>query len=181
MALPLLSTFKTKLANGGGSARPNLFKVSIKSSVFTTNSITNDGEILIKATSIPESTIAAQPLTYGGRSINYAGFRTYANWSTTILNDEDFAIRNQIHQWMRQISGRLDGQREIGFGDYAKNKTYNEGVGTVTQVNKDGSDGESYTINNIWPTSIASMDVSWSEDSFMEFAVEWCYDTWTHN
>ena len=92
-----LSTFKSNLTNGGGAARPNLFKVSIKGTAFPELSVPKIAEILVKGTSIPESTIAAQPLTYGGRSINYAGFRTYANWSTTILNDEDFAIRNQIH------------------------------------------------------------------------------------
>ena len=181
MALPLISTFKSNLANGGGAARPNLFKVSIKNTPDTSLSVKLDEEILVKATSIPASTIAAAPLTYGGRPIKYAGFRTYANWSTTIINDEDFAIRNRIQQWMRQISGQMDGERNVSFGRYAAGGTYNEGVGTVTQVNKSGLNGESYTINNIWPTSIAEMAVDWSTDGFMEYAVEWCFDTWTHN
>jgi len=181
MALPLLSTFKSKLANGGGSARPNLFKVSIKATTKTTQSVTNDEQILVKATSIPSATIAAAPITYGGRPIKYTGFRTYENWTTTIINDEDFAIRNRIQNWMRRISGRLDGGRNVSFGAYSQGGSYNEGVGTVTQVNKDGSDGESYTINNIWPTSIAEIALDWSTDGFMEYAVEWCFDTWTHN
>jgi len=180
-ALPLLSSFKSKLANGGGAARPNLFKVSIKNTPKTALSVLLSEEILVKATSIPASTIAAAPITYGGRPMKYAGFRTYDNWSTTIINDEDFVIRNGIHEWMRQISGALDGTRDANTGAYVKGTTYNEGVGTVTQVNKDGSDGESYTINNIWPTSIAAMAVDWSTDGFMEYAVEWCYDTWKHN
>ena len=91
MALPTVSTFKSQLANSGGSARPNLFKVSIKS-VKTTQSLDSDQEFLVKATQIPASTIAEAPLNYGGRVIKYAGFRTYANWTTTIINDEDFAI-----------------------------------------------------------------------------------------
>ena len=182
MALPLLSTFKSRLANGGGSARPNLFKVSIKNTPKTALSITADEQILIKATSIPESTIATQPINYGGRPINYSGFRTYDNWSTTIMNDEDFSIRNRIQEWMRQISGRLDGQRNKTHGAYVNAAGgYNEGVGTVIQVNKDGSDGESYTMKNLWPTSIASMPVDWSVDGMMSFDVEWCYDSWTHN
>jgi hypothetical protein len=82
---------------------------------------------------------------------------------------------------MRQISGQLDGARTTAHGAYVNNKSYNEGVGTVTQINKDGEPGESYTINNIWPTSIAEMAVDWSTDGFMEYAVEWCFDTWTHN
>jgi hypothetical protein len=72
MALPLISTFKSQLANGGGAARPNLFKVSIKNTPDTSLSVKLDEEILVKATSIPASTIAAAPLTYGGRPIKYA-------------------------------------------------------------------------------------------------------------
>ena len=182
MALPLLSSFKSKLANGGGAARPNLFKVSIKNTPNISLSVASTEEILVKATSIPAATIAAAPITYGGRPLKYAGFRTYDNWSTTIINDEDFVIRNRIHEWMRQISGALDGTRDANTGAYVSTAgAYNEGVGTVTQVNKDGSSGQSYTINNIWPTSIAAMAVDWSTDGFMEYAVEWCYDTWTHN
>jgi len=179
MALPLLSTFKSKLANGGGSARPNLFKVSIKATK-TTQSFLADEEILVKATSIPASTIAEQPLNYGGRAIKYAGFRTYENWTTTIINDEDFAIRNRIQNWMRRLSGKLDGERSVSFGAYSQGGTYNEGVGTVTQVNKNGKDGAVYTMNNLWPTSIAAMPVAWDSSDFMTFDVEWCYDTWTH-
>ena len=181
MAFPTISTFKSQLARGGGVARPNLFKVSIKHTPNTSLSITADEEILVKATSIPASTIAEAPLNYGGRPIKYTGFRTYANWSTTIINDEDFAIRNRIHEWMRQISGQLDGARTGQHGTYQVGGRYWEGVGTVTQINKDGEPGESYTINNIWPTSIAEMAVDWSTDGFMEYAVEWCFDTWTHN
>jgi len=182
MALPLLSTFKANLGKGGGAARPNLFKVSIKNSAKAALSVLSTEEILVKATSIPASTIAAAPITYGGRPMKYAGFRTYDNWSTTIINDEDFKIRNRIHEWMRQISGAMDGTREDKkTGAYVSAAgVYNEGVGTVTQVNKNGTSGESYTINNIWPTSIAAMPVDWSTDGFMEYAVEWCYDTWTH-
>jgi len=89
MALPLLSSFKSKLANGGGAARPNLFKVSIKNTPNISLSVASTEEILVKATSIPAATIAAAPITYGGRPLKYAGFRTYDNWSTTIINDED--------------------------------------------------------------------------------------------
>jgi hypothetical protein len=180
MALPTISTFKANLGNNGGSARPNLFKVSIKNTPKTALSVTKDEEFLVKATSIPASTIATTGgVSYGGREIKYAGFRSYANWTTTIINDEDFAIRNRIQNWMRQISGKLDGDRNVSFGRYVVGGTYNEGVGTVTQVDKDGKNGKSYTIDNLWPTSIAAIGVDWSNDAIMDFDVEWCFDKWT--
>ena len=78
MALPTISTFKANLGNNGGSARPNLFKVSIKNTPKTALSVTKDEEFLVKATSIPASTIATTGgVSYGGREIKYAGFRTF--------------------------------------------------------------------------------------------------------
>ena len=45
------------------------------------------------------------------------GFRTYDNWTTTILNDEDFAIRNDIQDWMYRLAGDADGSRNSTFGN----------------------------------------------------------------
>ena len=42
--------------------------------------------------------------------------------------------------------------------------SYFEGQATVTQVNKDGEDGQSYTINNIWPTVLGEIALSWETD-----------------
>ena len=57
MALPLISTFKSQLANGGGAARPNLFKVSIKNSPNTALNVTQEEEILVKPIPIKKKTI----------------------------------------------------------------------------------------------------------------------------
>ena len=132
MALPTVSTFKSQLANSGGSARPNLFKVSIKS-VKTTQSLDSDQEFLVKATQIPASTIAESPINYGGRVIKYAGFRTYANWTTTIINDEDFAIRNKIQTTYVDVDGDPRGMFDRvkgGFTDFMNNPL-NEGFGAA--------------------------------------------------
>ena len=55
------------------------------------------------------------------------------------------------------------------------------GSATVTQVNKDGEDGQSYTINNIWPTVLGEISLGWETDGIEEYPVEWCFDSWKSN
>ena len=178
-----VSDFKANLASHGGGARPNLFKVKIDNSVLGTLSLDSTETILVKTASIPGSTIASVPVNFIGRPIKYTGGRTYENWSTTIINDENFTIRDKIVQWMRVMTGTMEGERNKNFGSYATDSgVYFEGKATVTQINKDGSDGENYSINNLWPTSLAAIGLDWSQpDQIEEYAVEWCFDTWTHN
>ena len=177
-----VSNFKSNIASNGGGARPSLFKVKISNSVNTALSFTSDEAILVKAAQIPGSTIAALPINYVGRPIKYAGFRTFDNWTTTIINDDDFSMRNKVMEWMRVISGQLDGERNTTYGSYATAAgAYFEGQATVTQVNKDGEDGQSYTIDNIWPTVLGDISLGWENDVIEEYSVEWCYDTWKSN
>ena len=177
-----VSEFKSNIASNGGGARPNLFKVKIDNSIDGSLSFKNNEAILVKAAQIPGSTIAALPVNYVGRPIKYAGFRTFDNWTTTIINDDDFSMRNKVMEWMRTISGQLDGERNESYGGYATpTGQYFEGSATVTQVNKDGVDGQSYTINNIWPTNLGEITLGWDSDAIEEYSVEWCYDSWQSN
>ena len=177
-----VSQFKSNIASNGGGARPNLFKVKISNSVDGSLSFANDETILVKSAQIPGSTIAALPINYVGRPIKYAGFRTFDNWSTTIINDDDFSMRNKVMEWMRTISGQLDGERNKEYGGYANEAgSYFEGQAIVTQVNKDGEDGQSYTINNIWPTTLGEITLGWDSDAIEEYPVEWCFDSWKSN
>jgi len=177
-----VSQFKSNIASNGGGARPSLFKVNISNSVNGTLSFAKDEVILVKAAQIPGSTIAALPINYVGRPIKYAGFRTFDNWTTTIINDDNFSMRNKVMEWMRTISGQLDGERTKKHGAYATlDGGYFEGKAVVTQVNKDGEDGQSYTIDNIWPTNLGEIALSWETDGIEEYTVEWCYDTWKSN
>ena len=107
-----VTNFKSNLfaATAAGGARPSLFKIKINDSSGTFT-FSDSETILVKAAAIPAATVAALPVNYAGRAYKMTGFRTYDNWTTTILNDEDFAIRNDIQNWMYRLSGGADGTR----------------------------------------------------------------------
>jgi hypothetical protein len=51
---------------------------------------------MIKSAQLPESTIGVVPVFYFGRELKYAGNRTFPDWTVTVINDEDFSIREAI-------------------------------------------------------------------------------------
>ena len=85
-----------------GGARPALFNINI------TNPINNSGDtklgFMARAGQIPASTLGTVEVGYFGRKIKIAGDRTFAEWTVTVVNDEDFRIRNAMEQWMSAIN-----------------------------------------------------------------------------
>jgi hypothetical protein len=173
------STFKTKLASAGGPARPSLYKVKINQGTSGALTLSATETILVKAASMPASNIAPLAVNYAGRAYKWQGFRTYDIWTVTVINDESFSIRNKMMQWMRWLSGKMDGTRNISFGDPAQAGGWIDGDATVTQLATDGSDKQAYRMYNLWPTEIGEIAVDWSNDAIEEYTIGFAYDHWS--
>ena len=96
-----VTKFKANLKHGG--ARPALFNVEFQYPSGVPDPPTK-ASFLVKATTIPASTIGSYDVFYHGKAIHVAGDRTFDTWDTTIFNDEDFGIRNTLENWMAAIS-----------------------------------------------------------------------------
>ena len=182
-----VSEFKSNLATGGGGARPALYEVSINNTHdpdlgFGVSTSKVSG-LLVKAASIPPANIAPLAVNYAGRAYKWTGFRTFDNWTVTVLNDEDFAIREKMMEWMRIISGQLDGTRDTNYGSPVTTGTtagYYEGNATVKQLGTDGAVKQVYKFFNLWPTELAEIAVDWSSDMIQEYTIGFAYDYWGH-
>lgn len=105
-----LSEFKSRLAGGG--ARPNLFEVSIPSFPSSISEAWGPGiqdengtfNFLCKAANLPASTVAQVNVPFRGRNLKVAGDRTFAPWTVTIMNDEDFKLRTAFERWSNVLS-----------------------------------------------------------------------------
>ena len=112
MATKTLSQFKSTLAGGG--ARPNLFEVSIPAFPWAVEANTwstdyqNTFKFLCKAAQLPASTVAPVNVPFRGRILKVAGDRTFAEWTVTIINDEDFVLRTAFEKWGDKISNLFD-------------------------------------------------------------------------
>ena len=181
-----VDSFKSKLSGGG--ARPALFKVSWSGPSGKSMGLANNQHLLLKAASLPASNIAPLVQNYAGRAYKLQGFRTFDPWVVTIINDEDFWIRDKIKAWMQLLSGGMDGTRsvtsvssggeddpeEIKLGDWSAS-----GTATVTQISQTGEDLKMYKFYSLWPTELAPIPLDWSSDMVEEYSVTFAYDYWT--
>lgn len=156
-----------------GGARNSLFQVTI------TNPSNGAGDIkvpfMVKAAQIPAATLGVIEVPYFGRKLRYAGDRTFADWTVTVINDEDFLIRNAMENWSNQINSLQGNLRTFGSSSPAQYKTTAE----VTQFSRTGVPLRTYKFNGIFPSDVSSIDVNWEQtDSIEEFSVTFQYDYW---
>jgi hypothetical protein len=171
MAITKISELKAGIGVG---ARSNLFEVSI----------TNLGEsftYLCKGAQLPGSTLGLIDVPFmAGRRYKLAGDRTFVEWTTTVLNDQDFKIRKALE----------DLQRGYGATNYetTTSKTKTGAVATefntitVKQYDLAGTAIYTYTLFNAWPSEISTIDLAYdSVDTIEEFTCTWSYDYFTFN
>ena len=161
-------------------ARPALFlaNVNFPKDVSGGTDAGQKSRFLIKATAIPASTLGIIELPFMGRKIKIAGDRTFEDWSTTVINDEKFTIRAAIEAWSDAINGLQSNAPSFTRG--ASGTSGYRSTGSVTQYSARGNAIRTYTFQNIWPSSVASMDLGWeSTDAIEEFEVTWTYDWYT--
>ncbi len=173
-----VTSLKTNLAAGGGGARPSLYTIDINRTIG--KSFTGASNILVKAAAIPASTLAPLTVNYMGRAIKSHGFRTFDTWTVTVINDEDMAARGNIIEWMRAISGSLQGNRSATFGADASSTSNSEGDATITQMGVGGSATQKWKVHQMWPTELGEIGLDWSSDTIEEYTVAFAYDYWSH-
>ena len=174
-----VSEFKSNLRGGG--ARPSLFRVEFQyPSGITKPNPPNQAKFLIKATTIPASTIGSYDVYYHGKAIHVAGDRSFDTWDTTIINDEDFGIRNTLEKWMAAISDHSLNTRDkevfnTAEGDQAKYKSTLK----VIQYSKAGEELRNYEFVGAWPSALSTINLDWATASEIEeFTCTWVYDSW---
>src|SRR6056300_513597 len=95
-----VNEIKSQLTLGG--AKASLFQVQVL------NPVNSGGDLktpfMVKAAQIPESTLGVIEVPYFGRKVKIAGDRTFAEWTVTVINDEDFLVRNAMEEWMASIN-----------------------------------------------------------------------------
>jgi hypothetical protein len=156
-----------------GGARQAFFNVMIFNNLSPAMNIKT--QFLVRASEIPQSTIGTISVPYFGRIVKYAGDRTFQPWQVTVINDEDFLIRNGLEEWSNRISGLQSNVRTAG----PIPSTY-KSQAVITQYGKSQNPLRQYTFNGLWPSEISTMTVDWNvTDQIQEFNCVFNYDYWT--
>jgi len=196
--LRTISSFKSKLAGGG--ARPNLFEVELPT--FPVAAGGNDTwktesnehaelfSFLCKSAQLPASNIAEIAVPFRGRTLKVAGDRTFDTWSVTIINDENFKLRNAFETWMDAMSRTSTNVAATNPSSYMATAYVHQlgrgaNAGINAQKSTDVGDGsnikplKSYKFVDIFPTEVGSIELSYdSSDSIEEFQVTFQVQHW---
>ena len=170
-----VSEFRANLIGDG--ARPNLFQVSMTFPTFASDPV-NSGQaltFLCKTAQLPGSTVGTVPLYYFGRELKFAGNRNFADWTITIINDENFKVRKAFESWMNGMNSHATNIRNpaaansLGYSVDAK----------VDQFDKAGEIIKSYKFVGAFPVDLSPIDLDWgSNDSIEEFSTTLAYQWW---
>ena len=172
-----ISDFKSKLIGGG--ARPNLFEVELTTLPDGVQGWNADSfQFLCKAAALPAQNIASIDVPFRGRIFKVAGDRTIDTWTVTVINDEDFVLRNAFENWTQQIADLTTNLGATDPSAYMTNaKVFQLGRGS-SKASTDSSGNENvvlkeYEFIDIFPTSVSAIDLSYDTgDTIEEYTVE---------
>jgi len=169
-----IDDFKANLLGGG--ARANQFQVTMPFPGYAaTGGETRVMSFLCRSTNLPGQTLGEVPVPFRGRVLYIAGDRTFETWTTTIMNDTDFLIRNALERWMNGINALSDNSGLENPSDYQVDAF-------VDQLDRAGSVIKSYTFRGLFPVTMDNIDLGYdTNDAVEEFGVTYRYQFFESN
>ena len=169
-----INDFKAVLAGGG--ARANQFQVTMPFPGYAaTGGETRVMSFLCRSTNLPGQTLGEVGVPFRGRLLYIAGDRTFETWTTTIMNDTDFLIRNALERWMNGINALSDNSGLENPSDYQVDAF-------VDQLDRAGSVIKSYTFRGLFPVTMDNIDLGYdTNDAVEEFEVTYRYQFFESN
>ena len=169
-----IDNFTAKL--GGGGALASLFEAELTTSKGSEDeAAVSDFKFLCKATTLPGDTIDVATVTYMGRGINIPSNRAAVQWTTTVYNDENMGIRNNVESWMEQLNSHKSNVRASAMTQI---QSY---TGTL-EVKTFGKAGtvipKSYQFIDAWPSAIGEITVDWETNDIQTYDVTWEFSYW---
>lgn len=171
-----VNRFRSMLKSDG--ARPNLFEFTMSTAGISLPEINEDITFMCRVAQLPEDNIGIIPVTYFGREIKVAGNRTFPELTVTIINDEDFKIRNVMERWMTKLNSHVENLRSFDFDSAVEYGC----DGFVRQYGKAGDQIKMYKFVGCWPTNVSAIDLDWgANDQIEEYQVTFAFQWWESN
>lgn len=128
-----------------------------------------------RATSIPGDAVTSIGVNYFGREIKLAGNRSFPDWAITVIQDEDFNLRDAFERWLSGINSHVTNVRLptmlSGDGGYQQDAF-------VTQYSKTGEVIKVYKMVGCFPTDVSAIELDWGSENIEEFTVNFAYQWW---
>jgi len=173
-----ITSFRESLNSG---ARPNLFRVSLSAPSGVDDpqgilSTTNKFSFLCRSAAIPAYSVGVIEVPFRGRRIKVPGDRTFAEWTVTVINDDQQGLRKVFDNWMKFINNP-DGEEAIRTaGEQTSNEVDYRTTVDINHFRSDGTVSRNYKLYDAFPTDISAIDLSYdTTDAVQEFTVTFQY------
>jgi hypothetical protein len=154
--------FKSNFIAG---ARPNLYRFEIQD-------IPEKLTFLAKSTQMPGATVGTIEYPFLNRKIKLAGDPTFEDLTVTISLDTDFAVKNELEEWLASINKNDEVTGAENINDYKKEAT-------IIQLDAKGSEIAEYKYVGLYPNNMAPVEMSFeTNDTVSEYTVTFSYDYW---
>lgn len=164
-----VDAFKAALTNGG--ARPNQFAVQLSFPTYVGSAAASVAKspFLVTVAELPGQTINPSSVFYRGREVVFAGDRTFAPYTITVLNDAELSIRTSLEQWMNGIEDLSNKTGRLNPVEYQRDID-------VFQLNRNGNLLKSYKLINAFPIDISPVVLDFNaNDQISSFAATFRY------
>ena len=170
-----ISKFRSAIKSG---SRPNLFRIDVTAPA-AVPSLTNIYTSLVRSAALPSATIGTIELPMnGGRRFKIGGDRVFSEWTSTVLNDENYLLRSSLEAWQNNmVFTNYEINNSLGNRSAAASGLY--GTVLIYQLDETGASvpNGSYRLVNCWPSDISAIDLSYdTTDAVEDFTVTWTYD-----
>jgi len=170
-----VDTFKSSLTNGG--LRPNQFQVQLAFPIYVAGSATavTRSTFLVSVAELPGQTVNPAIVQYRGREVKFAGDRTFAPYTMTVLNDTEMSIRSAMESWM---SGMEDLRSKFGVivpTDYTADVN-------ISQLDRNGDTMRTYSLRDAFPVDLSPIALDFgANDQISTFQVTMQYQYFNIN
>ena len=178
-----ISAFREALKSG---SRPNLFRIDVTLPAGLAGVNVVGYSSLVRSAALPSATIGTIELPMnGGRRFKLGGDRVFTEWTSTVLNDENYTLRSSLEAWQNQmVFTNFSIGSSLGNRSASNIAATNEPAGLygtvqIYQLNEKGASvpNGSYRLVNCWPSDISAIDLSYdTTDAVEDFTVTWTYD-----
>ena len=149
----------------GDGARPALFDVLLTAPSWV-GFPTSQFPFKCSAAELPASKLGHKAISYFGHDVNFAGDRTYDDWTVQIYNDEDFAIRDAFEIWQNGMDRNTQATSMREGADSSPSSYVGQAI--VRQYGKVGGIIKEYKFSNLWPSQVDAIRVNWDEKDTVE-------------
>lgn len=173
-----ISKFRDALKSG---SRPNLFRIEV---IPPSGILVGGYTTLVRSAALPSATMGTIELPMnGGRRFKIGGDRVFSEWSSTVLNDENYTLRSNLEVWQNNMVF-TNYEIDTALGNRSAASTGLYGTVLIYQLDEEGASvpNGSYRLVNCWPSDISAIDLSYdTTDAVEDFTVTWTYDYYENN